>query len=100
MKREDASKKLYAIASDAHRAQVEYGHPLDGPYYAIADAAEGLVDGLDVALGPHFNFTRQDIVILRGMISARSYEKTPYHEAIVPVLQEALDVLEALTSAK
>jgi len=96
--REEAAEQLSAIALKARDIQAEHGRPCDGPFFAIADAAEGLVDGLDVALGPHFDFTRQDIIILRGMISARSYEKTPYHEAIVPVLQEALGVLEGLVT--
>lgn len=88
----EIAERLSAIALKARDVQAEHGRPYDGPFFAIADGAQGLHadDG----------FTKQYIVILRGMISARSYESTPYHEAIVPVLKEALAVLEALTSAK
>lgn len=90
--RAEIAERLSAIALKARDVQAEHGRPYEGPFFAIADAAQGLHAG--------DGFTKQDIVILRGMISARSYEKTPYHEAIVPVLQEALDVLEALTVSK
>lgn len=91
-KRKAAIVKLSSLATNAQQVQEEHHRRHDAPSDAIVEAARELI-----ANGAH---TNQDIVILRGMISARSYEKTPYHEAIVPVLQEALDVLEGLTSAK
>lgn len=90
MTREKGAAKIQACAESARITQIAHSRVWDGVDAALADCAEGL------AVGTHF--LKQDIAILRGMISARSYEKTPYHEAIVPVLQEALGVLEGLVA--
>jgi len=90
--REEAAEKIASLANRALVIQVEHGKRLDSPSDILLDCAEALsVDTL---------FLLQDTVIMRGTIDARKNIPSAYHDAIVPVLQEALDVLEALTSAK
>ena len=92
-RRREARDTLTAIAHRAYAVQGEHGHPLDGCADAIVDAAE--------ALGVGDDWIRSDATILRGAISARRNNVNAYHEAIVPVLQEALAVLDGLlTQAK
>jgi hypothetical protein len=90
--REEAAEKIASLANCALVVQVEHGRRLDSPSDILLDCAEALSVGT--------LFLLQDTVIVRGTIDARKNISSAYHEAIVPVLQEALDVLEALTSAK
>lgn len=92
MTREEAAGQIATLANRALVIQVEHGKRLDSPSDILLDCAEAL------SVGTHFLL--QDTVIVRGTIDARKNISGAYHEAIVPVLQEALDVLEALTSAK
>lgn len=89
-RRRDTRDALMAIAHRARAIQVKHGHPLDGCAYAIVDAADALSVGDD--------WIRSDATILRGMISARRNNASAYHEAIVPVLEEALTVLDGLVT--
>lgn len=92
-RRRETRDALMAIAHRVYAIQVEHGHPLDGCADAIVDAAE--------ALGVGDDWIGADATILRGTISARRNNVNAYHEAIVPVLEEALAVLDwLLTEAK
>jgi hypothetical protein len=90
--RKEAAEKIAALANCALVVQVEHGRRLDSPSDILLDCAEALSVGT--------LFLLQDTVIVRGTIDARKNISSAYHEAIVPVLQEALDVLESLTGEK
>ena len=92
-RRRETRDVLTSIAHRAYAIQVEHGHPLDGCADAIVDATEALAVGDE--------WIRSDATILRGTISARRNNASAYHEAIVPVLEEALAILDGLlTPAK
>jgi hypothetical protein len=87
---EEAAEKIAALANRALVIQVEHGKRLDSPSDILLDCGEAL------SVGTHFLL--QDTVIVSGTIDARKNIPGAYHEAIVPVLQEALGVLEGLVA--